>query len=323
MQNAYSVKVSIIITCYNLENYIATAVHSLLNQQCNFEFEIILIDDASSDGSKQVIQNIKDERVHFISLDKNVGAPRAINICYSKVKGEYVCRFDGDDRWHPDYLKKAVTILEQYPEVELVYTDVAFINEHDVVTSKCNNISRPPHLKMIDNEFEAILEHYYINAPTIMARKKTWDKAMPWLEQFRKGLGDWYCSLLMLEKGLSCFINEPLAYYRIHSSNMHRAMVKDGSGEINTLWILDFFKKRTSHIKSPSWDRIYFEQNKHLGFSYFFHEMDKDARRCLARAINYQPVTVFNMSFLRIFVASVIGQKWYNRIKKVLGKTSR
>jgi glycosyltransferase involved in cell wall biosynthesis len=63
-----SVKVSIIITCYNLENYVKDAITSLLNQVCNFSFEIIVIDDASTDRSKEVIAAIKDPRIQVFNL---------------------------------------------------------------------------------------------------------------------------------------------------------------------------------------------------------------------------------------------------------------
>jgi glycosyltransferase involved in cell wall biosynthesis len=316
--NSEEIKVSIIVTCYNLENYIAQAIYSLLHQEGNTTFEIIVVDDASTDASPQIIKSIVDPRLQTIFLTENIGAAQAINTCYARAKGKYICRFDGDDKWHPQYLQKVVEILDQQPEVQLVFTDVAFINERDEVTSAANNIARPPHLKMTDNEFQYILESYYINAPTIIARRTAWDKALPWLEQFKTGLGDWYCSLMMLENGLSCFINEPLAYYRIHSTNMHRAMIKDKSAEKNTQWILNFFKQRTVHFSSLVWKKIFFEQNKHLGFSYFYHEMDKDARRCLGRAVRYHPAALFRVSFLRIFVGSIIGQKSYTRIKKLL-----
>src|SRR5688572_28603078 len=87
-------KVSIIVTNYNLERFVGDAIQSLLNQQCNFEYEIIIIDDASTDGSKRIIGEMSDPRIQFVPLYKNVGAPDAINIGFSKASGDYICRFD-------------------------------------------------------------------------------------------------------------------------------------------------------------------------------------------------------------------------------------
>lgn len=311
------VKVSILITCYNLQHFIEEAIVSLLQQQCNFNFEIIVVDDASADNSKQVIAGIKDPRVHFINLDKNVGAPAAINLAWAKARGEYLCRFDGDDKWQPSYLQQAADALDSHPEAVLVHTDVTFIDEHGNITSEKNNIERPAALKPVDNEFSCILKKYYINAPAIMARKSAWDRVLPWQERFRPGLGDWYCTLLMLENHVSCFINKPLAFYRIHTSNMHRAMIRDRSAEANTIWILDFFRSRKNTISAEEWKDIYFTQHRHLAFAYFFHGMDADARRCLNRAISYRPAALLTPSFFRIWIAALIGKKWYNKAKSL------
>lgn len=311
-------KVSIIITCYNLQHFIKDAVESLLHQRCNFDFEIILIDDASTDGSPAVIESIHDPRLKTIFLEKNVGAASAINIAFEKCTGQYLCRFDGDDKWHPDYLAKAAAVLDQHPEVVLVHTDVAFIDENHNINSPKNNIPRPRTLKPIDNEFRHILAGYYICAPAIMARKSSWDKVMPWGERFRGGLGDWFISLQMLEHNLSAFIDEPLAYYRIHSTNMHRAMIKNGIAEKNTAWILDYFRKRDNNVSADEWRSIYFRQNKSLGFAYFFHGMMRDARRCLLRAMRYKPSSIANTEFARILFASFVGKKFYNRAKDLL-----
>ncbi len=311
------IKVSIILTCYNLQHFIRDAIDSLLQQQCDFNYEIIVVDDASTDNSKKVIKDITDPRVHFISLDENVGAPGAINLAWAKACGEYMCRFDGDDKWYREYLQEAADALDKYTEAVLVHTDVSFIDEAGNITKEKNNIQRPSLLKFIDNEFAGILEKYYINAAAIMARKSAWDKVLPWQERFRPGLGDWFCTLLMLENHVSCFIDKPLAYYRIHTSNMHRAMIKDKSAEINTLWILDFFKNHNNSIVKMDWNKIYFEQNKHLGFAYYFHGMDKDARRNLNRAMRYRPMAFFNLSFTRIWLASIVGKKRYDSAKSV------
>lgn len=314
------VKVSIIITCYNLENYVQDAITSLLNQVCNFRYEIIIIDDSSTDRSKEVIAAIKDPRIQFISLDKNVGAAEAINICFGKATGEYVCRFDADDKWYPNYLQRAVDILDKNPDVVLVHSDVTFIDENNNITSVKNNVKRPLTLQAADYEFEHILLKYYINAPAIMARKSQWDAVMPWPERFRKGLGDWFLTLCMLEKNKSYFIDEPLAYYRIHTSNMHRAMIRNGSAEINTQWILDFFQKRENGPSKTTWNRIRFEQNKQLGFAYFFHDMDREATRSLSRALKCKPSALADLQFFRIWLACLIGKKTYNKLKSYFAK---
>ncbi|MBK6390602.1 MAG: glycosyltransferase [Saprospiraceae bacterium] len=245
-----------------------------------------------------------------------MGAPGAINLAWAKACGEYMCRFDGDDKWYREYLQEAADALDKYTEAVLVHTDVSFIDEAGNITKEKNNIQRPSLLKFIDNEFAGILENI------ISTRLLLWPEKAPGIKYCpgRKGSGQASGTgfvRLMLENHVSCFIDKPLAYYRIHTSNMHRAMIKDKSAEINTLWILDFFKNHNNSIVKMDWNKIYFEQNKHLGFAYYFHGMDKDARRNLNRAMRYRPMAFFNLSFTRIWLASIVGKKRYDSAKSV------
>jgi len=310
-------KVSIIITCYNLERYIGEAIDSLLAQDSDFPFEVIVVDDASKDSSPGIIRSYTDPRIRPILLKENVGAASAINLAWKEAKGEYLCRFDGDDKWSPSYLSRAAAILDADNEVVLVHSDVAFIDGNGVVTSPSGNIARPTGLNAKDHEFKHILANYYINAPAIMARKTSWDAVLPWPEQFREGLGDWFCTLRMLDGHYSCFINEPLAYYRIHQTNMHRTMVVNGAGERNTRIILNHFQNAEG-ITTTEWKQIRFRQFSHLGFSYFGAGMSSQASRCLSEAIRYQPTALLKPSFLRIYIASLIGKERYERIKSVV-----
>jgi hypothetical protein len=139
---------------------------------------------------------------------------------------------------------------------------------------------------------------------------------LPWPEEFKQGLGDWFLTLRMLEGQKSYFIDEPLAFYRIHNSNMHRSMILNGAGERNTRRVLDHFKGHKG-ITSQQWRNVYFSHFKHLGFSYFHAGMDKDAARCLSVALRNNVSAIFDLSFMRIFAGSVFGKKKYEKVKKL------
>lgn len=311
-------KVSVIVTCYNLEKYIEDAISSLLDQDCDFYYEVIIVDDASQDGSVAVITPfLKDPRVKFLPLKTNIGAAAAINLAWKEAKGEYLCRFDGDDKWSPTYLRKASAVLDADPEVVLVHSDVSFIDSEGNITSERNNIPRPLHLTPKDHEFKHILRNYYINAPAIMARKLAWDKVLPWPEAFREGLGDWFCSLRMLEGQYSYFIDQPLAYYRIHFTNMHRSMIVNGAAERNTEKVFQFFADM-KELSGRDWADIRFAHYRHLGFSYYAADMEGPALRCLKRALVNKPSAITDAGLLRILLASFMGKKRYELIKKKL-----
>lgn len=316
-------KVSIVITCYNLDRYISRAINSLLVQDCEFDYEIIVIDDASTDRSVEVIKTfLSNDKVRLIALEKNVGAAAAINLGWNEARGEYFCRFDGDDAWYPDYLRMTADILDRNKDVVLVHTDVSFIDSSDVVTSERNNINRPAGLAAKDHEFKAILKRYYINAPAIMARKSSWDKVLPWPEEFRDGLGDWFCTLRMIENDFSYFIDKPLAYYRIHQTNMHRSMILNGAAERNTERVFRFFQDRQM-LTTSNWNEIRFTHFRHLGFSYYAAGMQTEANRSLSKAVKYKPSAFFDMELMRILFATKIGTERYERIKGVLKRIWR
>ena len=101
---------SIVITAYNCEKYIKQCIFSVLNQ--NFgEYELIIIDDCSSDNTLKIIENIKDNRIKIFSLPQNQGVSNARNIAIDASKGEYIFFLDCDDYIENNLLKEAHDML--------------------------------------------------------------------------------------------------------------------------------------------------------------------------------------------------------------------
>ena len=100
-------KVSIIVPAYNVEEYLARTLSSLVNQTYR-NVEIIVVDDCSKDGTRRVIQDFakKDERVVPMLLDRNGGVSNARNIALEAVTGDWVCFCDGDDWFEPDFVEE-------------------------------------------------------------------------------------------------------------------------------------------------------------------------------------------------------------------------
>ncbi len=119
---------SIIVTSYNHEKYIGAAIKSLLDQ--NFkDFELIVVDDASSDDSLEVIKNISDDRIKLISLEKNRGVCTACNLAMQNISGKYVKLFASDDIALPDTLGKQIKFLEENQFYDAVFSGLEVIDE--------------------------------------------------------------------------------------------------------------------------------------------------------------------------------------------------
>ena len=102
-------KLSIIVPVYNLEDYIAATLDSLLSIHFSSNYEIVVINDGSTDGSESVIRDYqqKQSRIVLYSI-KNQGVSNARNVGISKATGEYITFVDGDDTVEPDFFEKAV-----------------------------------------------------------------------------------------------------------------------------------------------------------------------------------------------------------------------
>lgn len=124
-----SIKVSVIITCYNKERYISRAINSCLNQSLpQDQYEIIIVDDASTDKSREAISLYEGfAGYHFIRtkfLNKNAGPAHASNVGINMARGEFVVRVDGDDYIHRDFLKVMSETLSWNPDIGFVYCDL-------------------------------------------------------------------------------------------------------------------------------------------------------------------------------------------------------
>ncbi|MBD1834962.1 glycosyltransferase family 2 protein [Cyanobacteria bacterium FACHB-472] len=120
-------KVSVIIPVYGVEKYIAGTVQSVLDQTYK-DFELLIIDDGSPDGSVEICQQFTDSRITILR-QPNQGVCAARNTGIRHAKGEYLAFLDGDDLWLPEKLEKHIEHLESSPNVGLSFSRSAFIDE--------------------------------------------------------------------------------------------------------------------------------------------------------------------------------------------------
>lgn len=105
---------SIVIPVYNKEQFIGETLKSVLAQTFT-DYEIIIVNDGSTDKSEAIIQSIKDDRIHYFSKE-NEGVSFTRNYGIEKAKGEFVCFLDADDYWYPVFLETMHTYSQKFPE---------------------------------------------------------------------------------------------------------------------------------------------------------------------------------------------------------------
>ena len=109
--------ISVILPAYNVELYIKEAIDSVLNQTVQ-DFEIIVIDDCSTDATIEIVESIKDVRIRIIKKQQNNGLIDSLNIGFKESKGKYIARMDGDDISLPIRFEKQLEILQNNSDIK-------------------------------------------------------------------------------------------------------------------------------------------------------------------------------------------------------------
>lgn len=113
---------------YNAEKYIGEAIESILNQTFQ-DFELIIIDDGSTDNTFQLIKAIRSEKIVLLQTPQNSGASASRNLGISVARGEYIAFLDADDWAYPQRLQKQVDFLDKNPQIGLVGTWTEIVDE--------------------------------------------------------------------------------------------------------------------------------------------------------------------------------------------------
>ena len=169
-------KVSVIMPTYNVASFVDRSVISILEQR--FEnFELIIIDDGSTDGTTKVLRSFEDPRVRFFSRP-HMGTVYQLNFGLSKVSGEYIARQDGDDYSDPERFERQVQFLDTHPDYGVVSSSMALIDEWGNPLGVLHYPREPDH--------EKLMEKCCISHAASMWRKQIHDIVGGYDEQFNK-----------------------------------------------------------------------------------------------------------------------------------------
>lgn len=129
--------VSVCVPVYNAGDFLQETLESVLNQTYT-NIEVIIVDDCSKDGSRQIIEKYqkKDRRVRTILMDQNSNVCVAGNQAFANANGKYVAVIGHDDIWREDKIEKQITFLEEHPDVGICFTWIEVLGENGVTISK-------------------------------------------------------------------------------------------------------------------------------------------------------------------------------------------
>ena len=214
-------KVSVVIPVFNGERFIKDAIESVLGQTFQ-DFEIIVVDDGSTDGTAEVVKTFGSKVIY--KYQPNAGADKAYNAGISMGAGVYVAFLDHDDRWYSHKLATQVALLDQRSDVGLTYGEMDDVDENLRPLGKKTWAGRRGITHDLVGDFRAILKRNFpvIGPSTMMARREVLEKIGGFDGGLPKGggYGDVEVCVLAGEVSRLYFMVSPLAQYRVHRWQM-------------------------------------------------------------------------------------------------------
>jgi glycosyltransferase involved in cell wall biosynthesis len=206
-------KISVVIPAYNAMTYLPKTLESVLTQTFT-DFEVLIINDGSSDTILNWSASVTDPRVKLISQD-NQGLSGARNTGIAQAKGEYIAFLDADDLWKPTKLEKQVRYFEDNPDVGLVHNWTILIDETDKPTGEQWN----PHLE--GNVWEQIIVINSVSSGAAIVRRCCFETVGVFARDL-SGTADWDMWIRIAYRYPFAVVKEPLTLYRQHSQNMSK-----------------------------------------------------------------------------------------------------
>lgn len=275
-------RVSVIIPCHNTAQYLAEAVQSVLDQTFS-EFEVIIVDDGSTDGTPEIVRQFADPRVQYIRQE-NKGTASARNAGIAAAQGEYLTFLDADDTYLPEKLWSEVQLLDASREIGLVVNGWIFV---DADGQALGDAIRP----WQDYPTNPTLAYWLLGKPFVvhgvMLRRQWIGQSELFDETLSRG-EDWDFFIRLVTKGVPiAWGREVVCTYRIH----HQNVTLSPQRLHDTIRVLDkYYNATISHglgklIRSEAYANAWLQ----IANAYYMSGQTSDACACVRCALEWQP----------------------------------
>lgn len=262
---------------YNHARFISKALDSVLMQKTNFLFEILISEDYSTDGTREIVQSYYEQYPDLISLilsEKNVHSNAVVSRGIHAAQGNYIALLDGDDYWlSPDKLQKQVDFLDTHLDCSMCFHNAQAFNED-------NNLEAWNWTSSDQKEFSTLEDLWrgnFIATCSTMFRNHLMEKIPDWYHSFFP-ITDWPLYILIAEHGKIGYLNEVMGAYRLHAGGLYSPYtVKQKLSKT-----LDFYKRINRSLN--------FKYNREIktAMSIYFYEWTEEyyKRREFKNAMN-------------------------------------
>jgi glycosyltransferase involved in cell wall biosynthesis len=258
--------VSVILPVFNSDLYLKESIDSILNQTYQ-NFELIIINDNSTDNSKQIIFNYTDNRINYYENLKNEGLVFTLNRGLKIAKGDFIARMDADDISLPFRFKKQVDFLNLYQDIDLIGSNYCTIDKNGKIL---NRVKYP--LNHEDIKF-GLLFNSVICHPSIMFRRQIVDSNIFVYKNEYFPAEDYYLWTTLVSKIKIRNIDVFLLFYRIHDSQISKRKIQDQklmASYICVYYLLSIFPNFSSSKNSLL---EFMKPNKEFKYEYYIETL--------------------------------------------------
>lgn len=315
MQPEKTPKLSVCVITYNQEKHIRQCLQSVVDQDVNFEYEIIVGEDCSSDGTRRIVREFQMQYPKLFKLilhDSNVGGCENYRSVHFAARGEYIAHMDGDDYWHPGKLQAQINFMERNQNCAAVYTNAWVENNFGgiigVFSSGVKSIFELPYLIQKGN---------FITSSSTMYRTKFREVVIPASGEFV----DFLLHIRLAQCGKLSFIDRNLVSY-VHQSATS-VILNDNIKVRQLIW------DALQDVNLPKGEQRSIDKAK-LAFiadTIIFELLNGQRQRIskwvsLLSSASKQSIRLLNLK-LMYFVVIILGKKILNRFRRGFGKGNK
>ena len=213
----------------------------MLNQTCQ-DFEIVIVDDCSTDNSEEVVKSFKDSRIRFSKNEKNLGMVPNTNKALKLAKGQFVGILHPDDYYAPQMIETALKAFSENPDVGFTYSSYVVVDGTDKIVTRVKLCDYNKTFRSKEG-FKKLAIRNCASPSAVLFRRKCYEDVGPFDEEFPYP-NDWNMWLrISLKYGSAC-LSDYLCYYRMHEKSVSTLFYNSFETAVQEYYMLKKLRKK-------------------------------------------------------------------------------
>jgi glycosyltransferase involved in cell wall biosynthesis len=322
--------VSVCIPVYNMAGYLSETIESVLRQDYG-DYELVVSDDASTDGTLEVCSRYTDPRIRLAQFEQRAGQAGNWNRCVEMAAGELIVLLHADDILVPSFLSQAVQFLRDHPEAGMVHCAVQHFKDQQ--TLELQQLHDADQVDPGDDFFRRLLTSgCVVNPAGVMVRKKTFVAVGKFTDSIAWGI-DWHMWLRIALHTSVGYLHETLAWYRAHDQSGTAGVMATGRYAKDELWALDDIfsqlpadRPHLRNLYAAARFRVAHRAWCHAEAQYYLGHT-RAAGAGVRQAVRIAPSMLFQARTWGLLTATYLGNSWFERLrswkKKIVARAVR